>query len=472
MPSMPQQNNSATSDFKNNAAHSEKPPQQNLNKSTIEIKALKKNKKGLNDAFQQFSRLSDEILNSYTHLEAKVEALNDELELVSRQRIEEFEQKELLAQRLQGLLSILPSAVVQVDGKGFIADFNPIAETILSTSLNGKKWFQVVNENFILDQTDGIEAKLKDGRRVHVATCPMTQEKGQLIVLTDISNMHQLKARADRNKRLTSIGRSMASLSHQLRTPLSTALLYVSHLQNKNVSNDKKNDMAKKLQGRLENMNQQIDDMLLFARGGLEMATRFDVKAWFDEIRLDIDDIFYQYNIVAKYEVSFDKQNYIYINQEALKEALMSLVMNACQAVEKEETPKVKLSLKVESNQFHFAISDNGAGVQESVSQELFDPFITSKKKGTGLGLAIVHTVITSAKGKIFWRNKKEGGAEFCFVLPLVQELHEDLVQSTEIEANAQQRIMNKGADMPPNKSFSSKVENKLKSDSIKRSEI
>lgn len=433
MPSVSQETFTPEKDVKGEH-QAEKAVQKNLSQTTHSSRTsgviqLQNEQRSLTDAFKQFSKLSDEILNSYSHLEEKVEALNDELEVVSRQRIEEYEQKKALAQRLQGLLSILPAAVIQIDPAGMIAEYNPVAEILLNSQLKEKSWSEIVKHCFELNQSDGIEATLKDGRHLHVTTCPLPDEKGQLIVLTDVTDMHQLKVRVDRNKRLATIGKSMASLSHQLRTPLATALLYVSHLQNKSIPDVRKQDMARKLQNRLENMNRQIDDMLLFARGGLEMASQFSILDWFNAIESQIIEIFKQHQVDGKFTLQVAPEDLIFINQHALNEALFSLISNACEAVTHKSQKQIKMSLKSTAvNSLNPAVliqvTDNGGGVCPSVQSELFDPFISGKTRGTGLGLAIVHTVITTAKGEVRWRNLKSGGAEFNLILPLVQELH------------------------------------------------
>ncbi len=398
-------------------------------KATLSMPGAEKlqlEQRSLIESFRQFSRLSDDILNSYSHLEQQVEALNDELEIVSHEKIVEYEQKKALAQRLEGLLGILPAAVIQVDTDGTIADVNPVANKLLNTELKQRLWSEIVAECFEFNQMDGVEATLKDGRHLHVATCPLPFEKGQLIVLTDVSDMHQLKLRVDRNKRLATIGKSMAALSHQLRTPLATALLYVSHLQNSSIPEHRKQYMAKKLQDRLENMNRQIDDMLLFARGSLEMASQFSILDWFNALEPQLKEILQQQRVKAKFEIQAAPEDRVFINQHALNEAVLSLITNAVEAVSEKSLKKITLVLKstaVHSSQPAVLIQvvDNGDGVCQAVQSELFDPFISSKVRGTGLGLAIVHTVITSARGQVNWRNLAGGGAEFTLLLPLVQ---------------------------------------------------
>ena len=62
-------------------------------------------------------------------------------------------------------------------------------------------------------------------------------------------------------------------------------------------------------------------------------------------------------------------------------------------------------------------IKDNGGGITESILQNIFNPFFTTKIKGSGLGLAIVYKIVKNHNGEIFVKNIKQG-AKFTIKLP------------------------------------------------------
>ncbi len=390
------------------------------------IGILEEDSSKLDKAFEQFSRLGKEIVNSYSTMEQKVEALNEELEWVTNQRIAEYEEKKALASRLQELLSILPSAVIVIDGRGRISQVNLVAESLLGSSILDKRWSEIVQLMFEQNSNDGIEASLIDGRRLHVSTCPLTSEKGQLVVLTDVTDMHKLQNRVGRNRRLAGIGKAMASMSHQIRTPLSAALIYASHLQNNSLKEDFRQNMAKKLQGRLLQMNEQIEDMLLFARGGMEQAKSFEINSWWSELNKQLTEIAQLHPVNCQISNNIAKNITLYANAQALNEAITNLLVNACEALENTSNAQIEISINQIKNQFQLTVSDNGPGVPASVRHDLFDPFVSCKPKGTGLGLSVVQSVVLSAGGTIKWNNKKDGGALFTLTLPLAQELQVD----------------------------------------------
>jgi signal transduction histidine kinase len=67
------------------------------------------------------------------------------------------------------------------------------------------------------------------------------------------------------------------------------------------------------------------------------------------------------------------------------------------------------------------SVSDSGTGIPEHKLSEIFDTFYTTKEHGTGLGLSIARTIVENYGGRIWAENRIEGGAVFCFTLPLLR---------------------------------------------------
>jgi signal transduction histidine kinase len=106
-----------------------------------------------------------------------------------------------------------------------------------------------------------------------------------------------------------------------------------------------------------------------------------------------------------------------------LKEALLNLLFNACEA---SEDSAVSISITeeqgVEGGLGHVAnirVSDNGAGIPQSIREKLFQPFFTTKDTGTGLGLSIAAGIVEAHGGLISFNSKDGGGATFTVSLPL-----------------------------------------------------
>ncbi|WP_287028888.1 histidine kinase dimerization/phospho-acceptor domain-containing protein, partial [Pseudomonas sp. UBA6310] len=228
----------------------------------------------LGRAYALFEQMSERLSDSYGSLQARVDQLTGELELVSAQRMQELAEKERLAQRLQSLLDLLPGGVVVIDGQGLVREANPVAGQLLGQPLVGVLWRQVIVRCFAPRQDDGHEVSLKDGRRLSIATRSLNGEPGQLVLLTDLTETRRLQDQLARHERLSALGRMVASLAHQVRTPLSAAMLYASHLNERVLPPEQQQRFAGRLKERLHELEHQVRDMLVFARGELPMTDR------------------------------------------------------------------------------------------------------------------------------------------------------------------------------------------------------
>ncbi len=218
---------------------------------------------GLEQAFALFSQMSTQLTDSYSMLEARVTELKGELAVVSAQRMAELAEKERLANRLQNLLDLLPGGVIVIDSHGFVCEANPAARELLGEPLEGELWRQVIARCFAPREDDGHEISLKDGRRLSIATRSLEGEPGQLVLLNDLTETRRLQDQLARHERLSSLGRMVASLAHQIRTPLSAALLYASHLNEQTLPVETQQRFAGRLKERLHELEHQVRDMLV-----------------------------------------------------------------------------------------------------------------------------------------------------------------------------------------------------------------
>lgn len=242
---------------------------------------------GIAQAFALFNQVSSQLSQSYSLLEARVSELKGELAVVSAQRIDELSEKERLANRLQNLLDLLPGGVIVIDGQGLVREANPAACELLGEPLIGQLWRQVIARSFAPRKDDGHEVSLRDGRRLSIATRSLDAEPGQLVLLNDLTETRRLQDQLARHERLSSLGRMVASLAHQIRTPLSAAMLYAGHLADNEqaLSAQTRQRFAATLKERLHELEHQVRDMLVFARGELPLGDRVTPKALFQALQ-------------------------------------------------------------------------------------------------------------------------------------------------------------------------------------------
>jgi two-component system sensor histidine kinase HydH len=100
-----------------------------------------------------------------------------------------------------------------------------------------------------------------------------------------------------------------------------------------------------------------------------------------------------------------------------LTQALLNLVINAMQAVER--NGRIDVSGKVADGMIVLAVRDNGPGVPPEKLASIFDPYFTTKAEGNGLGLWIAQQIVTAHGGTVQAQNGAERGAVFTMLLPV-----------------------------------------------------
>src|SRR5690606_7716713 len=98
-----------------------------------------------------------------------------------------------------------------------------------------------------------------------------------IVLLHDVTDTHRMRLQTERNERLAAMGEMVAGLAHQLRTPLSAALLYTANLRKHELSAADRDRVAERAVERLHYLERLIGDMLRFARGDGLGRQRFEV---------------------------------------------------------------------------------------------------------------------------------------------------------------------------------------------------
>ena len=154
-----------------------------------------------------------------------------ELAKARSERLRELAEKERLANRLTLLMEALPCGMVVLDSQGLVRESNPDAREMLGEPLANRPWSEV--QGRLSDPTpDNPGARqLPDGRRLNItqralvggasAAQSASGADERVILLTDVTEIHELQEQVSREKRLVATGEVAARLAHQIRTPIS-----------------------------------------------------------------------------------------------------------------------------------------------------------------------------------------------------------------------------------------------------------
>jgi two-component system sensor histidine kinase FlrB len=198
-------------------------------------------------------------------------------------------------------------------------------------------------------------------------------------------------------------------------------MLYASNLSAPNLNSQTRQRFQTKLVDRLHDLEKQVNDMLLFAKGGdNKVIERFTLESLLNEL-----DNMVEAQVVTN-QVDFsiecaDESIILLGNANALASALGNLITNAIQMSGKQ--CKVALNCIQQGDAIYLSVIDNGPGIAPDMQAKILEPFFTTRQQGTGLGLAVVQMVATAHKGRLLLESELGKGACFTLSIPVADGL-------------------------------------------------
>ena len=367
----------------------------------------------LQRAFAMFNQVSAELTQAYEALQGKVASLTEELAVANGELRRQYREKEALSERLSSLLDALPAGVVLLDASARVAAVNPAAIAMFGEAVVGAHWGDVVNRS--LEPTMTVGEWLLGESRLSVAESALPSGDGKILLLHDVSVAQRMKEELERSQRLAAMGEMAASLAHQLRTPLATALLYAANLGQPGLGDEARARFSEKATGQLRRLERLIQDVLLFARGESIGADVITASELLGEAAQTMEPLMREQGLEFVVTDGCGEARLVG-SRKALFGALVNLLENALQA-----TPaagKICLSGNFSGGNLRLSVRDSGPGVPPEKRDRIFEPFYTTKGQGTGLGLAIALGVARAHGGTIEISASVNDGAEFVMTLP------------------------------------------------------
>ncbi len=372
----------------------------------------------LERAFSTFSAASKDLEVSYAILERRVAKLTGALGEANREGRRQRREKARLARRLSLLMDALPGAVLLLDASGCVREANPAAREIFGEALEGEAWSDI-SDRCVKTMNRSGEFVTRDGRRLALARRSLRPESGQILLFTDVTEGRAVDDLIERHQRLSTMGEMAAALAHQIRTPLSSALLYASSACAPRLTDQTRRNLAERVVARLHDLERLVTDMLHFARGGMPAEEGIAAATLLEAVRQSVAP---QLLPGQRLETDLaDGLPQLCGNEQALAGAIANLVTNGMEAAGENAVVSVRGCVR-EPASVDLIVTDNGPGVAQGLEEKIFDPFFTTRANGTGLGLAVVRSVARSHQGDAWLERRADGRSDFVIRLPAALE--------------------------------------------------
>jgi len=319
---------------------------------------------------------------------------------------------------MEALVEALPAGVVLLGPRGEVRALNASARELLGEVAPGEAWRVVVERVVRPCWDDGHDVTLVGGRRVHIGTRAMPGGAGQLILVTDVTETRRLQDLLERYQRASELGQVAATLAHQLRTPVATAMLNCGTLAGVVTGEGPQARALTRMTGSLRRLERLLDNLLAFARGGQLELTPVAVPGLLAWVSEDLAPLASDSFRIGLPPASLPGR--VAVNESALRSVLLNLAENAREVTQGRGCLVVDAGIV--DGMLVLAFRDDGPGVPEAARGHIFEPFISSRPNGTGLGLAVARTVIQAHGGRIHHESPDAGGAAFLVTLPLLRD--------------------------------------------------
>jgi len=375
-----------------------------------------------------------------------------ELERRRAERSERFSER---------LIANIPSGLITIDSKGIVTSVNAHAMKIfvnepstrsmqarqihtgelLSPIVDYRSFFKssprmtaMISE--CLDKAttfrrEEVSLALPGGRarRVGLSVSPICDAsqnvEGALCLMTDITEVIELRERMKLKDNLANLGEMAAGLAHEFKNSLATIHGYVQLLEAQAVGTASAADRRVTLDASLNEvrlLSKLVTDFLNFARPqDLNLVTvdlRSIIEACAREIRPQLAKNTIELTVEGKFpQVAGD--------ESLLRRAFINLLRNAAEAIDPHSLKKVIVITGVidsgpDRRYTHVRIADTGGGISPEDLPRVFIPFFTTKSRGYGIGLALVQKILVGHGGDVSVERSDSAGTVFDCRLPLL----------------------------------------------------
>jgi PAS domain S-box-containing protein len=380
------------------------------------------------------------VLETFQSVVARLQAQQRELEALSAEARARAASAEKFSERI---IASVPSGLIAFDAEGQATVVNAPARALVEAGdeVTGQHVRSILHRAPALAdmverclttgelyRREEVEASTSNGRKrkLGATVAPIDLEgeesrRGALCLLTDITEVTELREQVALKRNLESLGEMAAGLSHEFKNALATLHGYAQLLQAH--SQDERGRIASTaLLEEVRSLAETVTAFLNFARP--QPLQRLDVSL--DELvrecAAELQPLFIEHRVQLEIEGLFPD---IHADARMLRQALLNLMRNAAESVDEDKAErrvKVRGTSEKDSADRELAvieIIDTGSGINEDDRERIFIPFFTTKSKGHGIGLALAHRVITEHGGTLTASNSIAGGAVFTLKLPL-----------------------------------------------------
>ncbi len=364
---------------------------------------------------------------------------------------------EARAAHLKSILDSIPDAMIVIDEHGIMQSFSAAAERLFgygAADVLGKNVKMLMPSPYREDHDGYINRYLSTGERRIIgigrvvvglrhdgSTFPMELAVGEMHVrnqrfftgfIRDLTDRQQTEARLQELQselvhmsRLTAMGEMASALAHELNQPLSAIANYMKG--SRRLLEHSSDERATMLRDAMDKAGEQALRAGQIIRRLRDFVARGESERRVEDVKKLAEEASALALVGAKdrgVRVRFNfapRLDFVLADKVQIQQVLLNLIRNAIEAMEESDRRELLVATAAAAdNMVEISVADTGSGISPDIAEQLFQPFITTKRHGMGVGLSISRTIIEAHGGVIAARPNSGGGTVFSFTLPAV----------------------------------------------------
>jgi len=228
------------------------------------------------------------------------------------------------------------------------------------------------------------------------------------------------------SEKMALVGQLAAGTAHSIRNPLTSIKMRLFSLgRSAKMSPDQQENISV-ISTEIGQINKILENFLEFSRPPkLTMKKQSPSQVVDNTLRL-LEQRLKSYGVTV-HLVRSEPLDDVRLDAGQFKEAVANIIINACEAMKKGgriTITETMDSINTDRDTAVIRIQDTGPGIPESIQDEVFNPFFTTKDEGTGLGLSICFNIISEHGGCLVLDSKENQGTCFTITLPAGKDVH------------------------------------------------
>jgi len=379
------------------------------------------------------------VLETFQSVVAQLQAQQQELERLTAEASQRADSAERFSERI---VASMPTGLIAFDLSGNATVVNAPARALLNSQSN----FESQDFRTILRDVpalaDMVDACLRTGqifrreevecangvqtKRLGTTVAPIdpsaSGSKGVLCLVTDLTEVTQLREQVALKRNLENLGEMSAGLAHEFKNAMAALHGYAQFLQNVD-HNEQTKTAADALVQEVRNLSEMTTAFLNFAKPQALQLDEISLAQILEDCARELAGLYEKRRVELAIESEATAPN---VNADArlLRQALLNLLRNAAEAIPHDRRDR-KVFVKISTETINgvrsalVSIRDTGPGILATDIQKVFIPFFTTKTSGHGIGLPLAHRIVTQHGGALTAANAPEGGATFTIRLPV-----------------------------------------------------